>query len=278
VWGIVERMDRTFRFGVVAAGAQDGRQWSALAQRVEELGYAILLTPDNLSGISPLPALAAAAAATSTLRVGSYVLAAPYRSPAQVAWDTAAMAALSDGRFELGIGAGRPAAAGEAELLGREFGRFDERVAEVAATIHAVKERVPSQRVLVAGSGRRLLELAAAQADSIAIGLGPEADEAALIEKVGVLRELAGPGADDIELNVNLLAVGDETPPWLRQHIGLDVADLAARGSAAVLTGSVSQMADRLQRRRDAAGISYVVTNAGFMDALAPVVRRLAGT
>jgi alkanesulfonate monooxygenase SsuD/methylene tetrahydromethanopterin reductase-like flavin-dependent oxidoreductase (luciferase family) len=182
VWGIVEGMDRTFRFGVVAAGAQDGRQWSALAQRVEQLGYDILLTPDNLSGVSPLPALAAAAAVTSTLRVGSYVLAAPYRPPAQVAWDTAAMAALSDGRFELGIGAGRPAAAGEAGLLGREFGRFDERVAEVAPTIHAVRERVPSQRVLVAGSGRRLLELAAAQADSIAIGLGPEADEGALTE------------------------------------------------------------------------------------------------
>ena len=94
----------------------------------------------------------------------------------------------------------------------------------------------------MAGSGDRLLQLAAEQADIVALGLPPQAGEDALAAKAARLRELAGERFDQIELNVNLLAIGDETPPWLRQYIGADVAELAAQGSAAVLTGSVEQM------------------------------------
>jgi hypothetical protein len=77
---------------------------------------------------------------------------------------------------------------------------------------------------------------------------------------------------------VNLLAVGDQSPPWLRQAVGADLSELVARGSAAVLSGTTDQMVDRLRRRRDDLGISYVITNAAYLDALAPVVERLAGT
>jgi probable F420-dependent oxidoreductase len=271
-------MDRRFRFGIVAAQAKDGQQWAATARQVEGLGYESLLVPDNLSGLAPFPALAVAAAATTTLTVGTYVLAAPYRPPAEVGWESATLDLLSGNRFQLGLGAGRPAAAAEAERLGREFGTFGERVDEVVAAIEAARERAPGLRVLVAGSGPRLLERLVPYADTIALGLPPTADEDALAAKVALLRGLAGERADDIELNVNLLAVGTETPPWLRQHLGIEVADLAAQGSAAVLTGSLDDMVDTLSRRRDLLGISYVVTNAGFMAALAPVVERLAGT
>jgi probable F420-dependent oxidoreductase len=271
-------MDRRFRFGIVAAQASDGAQWAETARRIEGLGYDTLLVPDNLGGLAPFAALTAGATATTTLRVGSYVLAAPYRSPADVAWGSATLDLLSGHRFELGVGAGRPAAAGEAAQLERGFGTFAERVEQVASTIEAARQGTPGLRVLAAGSGRTFLERVASLVDTVALGLPPEADETALAAKVSVLREAAATRADDIELNVNLLAIGNETPPWMRQHLGLDVADLAARGSAAVLTGSIEQMVDTLKRRRDTLGISYIVTNAAFMDALAPVVARLTAT
>lgn len=270
-------MDKTFRFGIVAAQPADAQAWASTARRAEDLGYDILLTPDNVSGLSPVPALAAAATATTRLRVGTYVLAAPYRPAAQMGWDTTALDVLSAGRFELGIGAGRPKAADEAAILGRPFGGFAERVEQTTAAIAAVRERAPGVRVLVAGSGPRLLSAVIADVDTIALGLGPDKEEAALADAVGLVRDLAGSRADDIELNVNLLAVGDEEPPWLRQVVGSSLGELAARGSAAVLTGSTSQMVDTLRRRRDELGISYVVTNAAFLGALAPVVERLAG-
>ncbi len=227
-------MSRAFRFGIVAAQAGDGRQWAATARRVEELGYDSLLIPDNLGGLAPFPALAAAAAATSTLTVGTYVLAAPYRPPVEVAWEAATLDLLSGNRFQLGLGAGRPAAAAEAEQLGRSFGSFPDRVDEVVAAIDAARERTPGLRVLVAGSGRRLLERVASLADVVALGLPPDADEAALAAKVALVREVAGGRAGRIELNVNLLAVGTETPPWLRPH---DRAGPRGRATGRYVTG-----------------------------------------
>ncbi len=44
-----------------------------------------------------------------------------------------------------------------------------------------------------------------------------------------------------------------------------------------MLRGSVTEMADELQRRRDALGVSYVSVNSAFVEAFAPVVERLAG-
>ena len=98
-----------FRFGVVAAQARSGEEWAEKARRVESLGYATLVIPDNIQyTLAPLLALAAAAAATHTLRVGTYVLANDYRNPVMLAKEAATLDLLSGGRFELGIGAGRP--------------------------------------------------------------------------------------------------------------------------------------------------------------------------
>src|SRR5215831_6657951 len=104
-------MTRPFRFGVVAAQARSAEEWTAKARRIESLGFSTLLMPDGLRYVpAPVPALAAAAAVTSTLRVGTYVLANDFRNPVLVAKDAATVDLVSGGRFELGIGAGRPAA------------------------------------------------------------------------------------------------------------------------------------------------------------------------
>ena len=106
-----------FRFGLVAL-PRDAASWADTARRVEQLGFDSLLVPDNLHATAAMLACTGAATATTTLTVGPYVLATPLRTPGLVAAEGAALQALADGRVELGLGAGRPDSAREAEQLG----------------------------------------------------------------------------------------------------------------------------------------------------------------
>ncbi|MGW5361804.1 TIGR03621 family F420-dependent LLM class oxidoreductase [Actinopolymorpha pittospori] len=284
---------RSFRFGVVAALAPTADAWAATARRAEDLGFTNLLVPDTLGTLSPLPALAAAATATTSLRVGPFVLNTPLYAPAAVAHDTVSMDVLTGGRFELGLGAGRPGGERDAEQLGLPFGTPGERVRHLAETIRVVKAALdkrdgesesplravqqPGPPILVAGAGRRLLTLAAREADIVALGVAPQGTEYDLAAKVGELRDVAGDRFDALELSVNLAGVGADLPAWMARQLGGDPAELVRRGSAAILTGTPAEMADTLLRRRDALGISYVSVNGMFMEEFAPVVERLAG-
>ncbi|MFI6291732.1 LLM class flavin-dependent oxidoreductase [Nonomuraea sp. NPDC050790] len=263
-----------FRFGTVGGFAATGEAWTGLARRAEELGYSTLLIPDTLNTLSPFTAAAAAAAVTSRLRVGTYVTAAPYRTAAAVAREVSTLQALSGGRFELGIGAGRPGAEQEAAALGVRFGTPSERVERVEETLDAVKD-VP---VLIAAASTRLLRLAAERADTVALGLPATATEDDLAAKLDELYELAGDRFNRLEINTNLAAVGDELPAWLSQQLGADPREIVARGGYGIMTGSADQIADTLRSRRDRLGISYVSVSAQFMEQFAPVVERLAGT
>ncbi len=266
---------RPFRFGLVAAQARTQDEWTSLAKRVESLGYSSLLVPDTIHTLASNVACAVAGTATSALHVGPYVLSAPNRSPGQVALEAASMTTLTGGRYELGIGAGRTGADVDAALFGRPYGSPRDRMDVVRATIAAVRERGPQTPILVAGAGPRMLALAAGLADTIAFGLPPEADEEALADAVATVERAATGRTDSPELSTNLLVVGDEPPSWTPSR--LDIPELIAGGSIAVLTGSVQQMIDALTRRRDRLGISYVCTSVNYADALAPVVEQLAG-
>ncbi|MFI7543707.1 LLM class flavin-dependent oxidoreductase [Actinoplanes sp. NPDC049599] len=182
----------TFRFGVVAATARTGAEWVGIAQQAEELGYDILLVPDGVQTLSPFAALASAAARTSTLRLGTYVLSAPNRTPGLVAWETRSLQLLSGGRFELGLGGGRPGAEQDAATLGAPFGTPGERLRRVADTIRAVREGPDSTPILVAAAKPGMLRLAAEQADIVAMGLPPQSTEQDLAEMVGRLRAHGG--------------------------------------------------------------------------------------
>jgi probable F420-dependent oxidoreductase len=288
--------DRPFRFGIVTASAPTAEAWASQACRAEDLGYATLLVPDTLQTLSPLPALVAAAAATTDLRVGTYVLNTPLRTPGAVALEAVTVDLLSGGRLELGLGAGRPGSAAEADRLGLAFGTPGERIRRLADTIRTVKETFdkgedepgapsagvrPVQRphppILVAGSGRRLLEIAGREADIVGLGIPPAGTEYDLATKVGELRDVAGERFDRLELGINVAAIGDELPPWLAARVGGELAVTGAKGAVGLMSGTVPDMCDILQRRRDALGISYISVNAMFMDELAPVVERLAG-
>lgn len=295
---------RLFRFGMVAAQARAGAEWIAKAQRAEALGFSTLLIPDTLGQtFSPFPALAVAAAVTKTLRVGSFVLNNDYRNPALVARETATVDALSGGRFELGLGAGRPGAEADYAQLGIALdpaGARIERLAESLALIkaalsgetvaargpHYAGARIsvfpkpvqqPRPPVLVAGGHRRILSLAAREADIIAFGVGPEETEASLLERVGWVREAAGARFDDLELSVNLLAIGGQLPYYARAMLKLDPERLAQSGSPLALSGDADRMCGQLLARRERLGISYIMIGDELMDAAAPIIERLAG-
>jgi probable F420-dependent oxidoreductase len=295
---------RPFRFGVVAAQARSAEEWTDRARRVESLGYSTLLVPDGLRHtLAPVPALAAAAAVTRSLRVGTYVIANDFRNPVLLAKEAATLDLVSGGRFELGLGVGRPAAADDNRMLGLPFDPGGVRVARLAEALALIEPLLagqpatasgshyaaagaeispgPVQRprppILVAGAGRRLLSLAAREADIVALGLAPTESEAGAAERIGWLREAAPERFDRLELNLNLMAVGDQVPRWISMQMGLSAAALAEAGAVSALVGTTEQMCDTLLRRRETLGITYVVVGDELMEALAPVVERLAG-
>jgi probable F420-dependent oxidoreductase len=281
--------DRKFRFGVVAGLARTSAEWIATARRGEELGYSILLTPDTLGTLSPFSALTAAATNTRTLRVGTYVLSAPNRTPGMVAWETASLDLLSGGRLEVGLGGGRPQAEHDAAVLGLDFGPASDRVRRLADTIRAVKEAAigprPTQQphppILVAANGPQVLRLAAREADIVALALPPDTPEDLLTAKVAELRSFAGDRFDALELHLNLVAVAptpNDVPDWVSRMVDGDPRAMAAAGGTAFLTGAPTAMMDTLRRRRDNLGISYVAVNAMFMEQFAPILDKLADT
>lgn len=113
---------------------------------------------------------------------------------------------------------------------------------------------------------------------SITLGVSPRASADELAGAVRALREGAESRFDQVEVAQNQLVVGDQAPPWILRSSGSDLAGLKAAGSVAVLSGSTTEMAQVLRRRRDELGISYICTSLAFADALAPVVGLLAGS
>lgn len=247
---------------------------------MEELGYSTLLMPDGLQLLSPVPALAVAASVTTRLRVGTFVLASPLRPPRLAAWDVHSLSVLLDGRFELGIGTGRPEAVKQAvELLGLPNGSGAQRLAQAEQTIDYLRELDGDRHtpVMVAAAGPKARALAAAKADIVTLASGPLASRDDMARLTADLRTLARDRAEKLELAMNIFVIGDQVPPWMQQFLGVDAAALIAHDSLTMLRGNTRQMADELLRRRDAFGVSYVSVNAAFLEEMAPVVELLAG-
>jgi alkanesulfonate monooxygenase SsuD/methylene tetrahydromethanopterin reductase-like flavin-dependent oxidoreductase (luciferase family) len=270
---------KAFRFAAQAT-PQDGAQWQATARRAEELGYSALLMPDGLRLLSPLPALALAAGATTTLRVGTFVLASPLRAPRLAAWDAHSLSVLTDGRFELGIGTGRPQAAEEAvRLLGQPPTTGAQRLALAGQTIDELRALDGPRHtpVMMAVAGPKARAMAAAKADIVTLAAGAQTSREEVARLAGEVRAAAGDRAGDLEFAMPIFVVGDEAPAWITRFMQTDMATLIERDSLLILRGSPREMADELLRRRDAIGISYLSVNAAFMEQFSPVISLLAG-
>jgi alkanesulfonate monooxygenase SsuD/methylene tetrahydromethanopterin reductase-like flavin-dependent oxidoreductase (luciferase family) len=268
-----------FRFAVQAV-PEDGEQWLGTARRAEQRGYSTLLMPDGMRLPSPVPALALAAGATTTLHVGAFVLASPLRPPQMAASEAHTLSLLSGGRYELGIGTGRPEVAGEAvELLGQPPTTAAQRLAQVEQTIDALRVLDGEQRtpVLMAAAGPRARALAAAKADIVTLATGAAASREQVAGMMADVRAAAGDRASGIEFMQPIFVIGDEPLPWVQRFLQADMATLIELESLLILRGNAREMADELERRRERLGISYLSVNAAYLDQFTPVVDLLAG-
>ena len=313
---------RPFRFGVLGESVRSAADLVGTARRAEGAGYATYLMRDHFieepfgHQLAPVTALATAAAATKTLRVGSMVICNDYRHPAVLAKEAATLDLLSGGRFELGLGAGFSQPEYEAagfpydppgvrvdrlvEALQVLKGLFGAAPFTFSGRFYTVKDLAlfpnPVQRphppILVGAGGKRMLSIAAREANIIGIqtaalgtgrrvpdpsGLLPEA----IAEKVAWLRQEAAARFDDIELSlVSSMVIARnrrEAAERLmreREWVGISVDRVLEMPS--IFIGSVDQIVDDMQVRRERYGISYHVVSDRSMEMVAPIVARLA--
>ncbi len=260
-------------FGLVLTPRGGGKQWVDQVRRVEDQGFTTLLVPDTVWTPSPFPALAAAAAVTSRLRLRTWVLAGPLRTAPAVVREASALQVLSDGRFELGIGTGRPDAEREAAILGVPWGSAADRLAHIQTVIAAVRSDVtPAPPVVVTGSGPRTLAAAAATADRVVPALGPTAGPDDLRVAVDRIRAVA---PQSVRISLQLSGVAGKLPEWLARG-GLDAAALADAGAVGMLTGDVQQMADTVRERQEVFGIDECVVPGDLAEDFLPVLTELS--
>lgn len=304
-----------FRFGVELLEPFEGMSWAESAQYLEDVGYSTLFVPDHFDeGYGPITAMAVAAAATTTLRIASAVLAPDFRHPAALARELASIDLLSSGRLEVGLGAGYMVSdyATSGIAMDPPSVRVDRMIEYVTVlrglfatspfTFHGTHynisalDGVPAPYtsggppILIAGGGKRLLTFAATHADIIGVNPSlPSSDASAdaarngvpssIDEKLTWIREAAGDRFADIELHA-----------WVRYaHVTNDarsiVGELAdrfgvgeeeVRSSPKVLVGDVGEIVERLHARRERWGYSYFTVQQNVALEFVDVVARLA--
>ena len=320
-------MARPFRFAVQAfRGVKSAAEWTALARRTEELGYSTLFVADHYLGkgpatqaarqlpqyLAPVPAMAAAAAVTTSLRIGARVFCVDYHVPAVLVKEAATLDVLSDGRLEFGIGAGW--SEHEYDAMGLTFESAGDRVAKLEQTVALFKAHCagdeltfdgpevtargytglpvtvqqPHPPIMIGGGKPRVLGLAAREAAIVSINNVPfdAVNEDGLSPEEEARRRFAWvkKGADarfeslDIEASPFFTTVTDEPRPAIERSAGLAQVPVAGFGEHPnVLIGPVDALVDRLEERRERHGVNYVTVQQSELESFAPVVARLAG-
>ena len=310
-------MGRPFRFGVQASVPPPGVTWNELARRAEADGWSVLTVADHLDDqYAVIPAIQAAADATTTLRVGALVLCNDYRHPVVTAKELATIDVLSDGRLEAGLGAGWMTSDYEQAGIALDpAGTRIDRMVEALDVLDALWGDEPANHagahysitgldgrpkpvqrprppVLIGGGGKRVLSIAGRRADIVGINVnlakgvidadaGPDGSAERTDEKVGWVRDAAGARFDDLELQVRVhltIVTDDRAGTADALAAGFGLSPEAALASPHSLVGTVEEICDELLARRDRWGISYIGVSLDAMDAMTPVVARLTGT
>jgi probable F420-dependent oxidoreductase len=309
---------RPFRFGLQVIAADSAAGWRETSRRAESAGFDVILMPDHFKRWAPLPALAAAAAVTERLRLGTLVCCNDFRHPLMLAREAATVDVISDGRFELGIGAGY--ARYDYEATGIPFDPPGVRVERLAEAVRLIKSawsgesvnlngahytvadytgepsplQGPGPPILIGGASRKLLGIAAREADIVGLIARPRAEGAAIesndlslaaVErKLDWVRAAAGERFASLELscNVHVVEITDDATgatARLADRLGCDERDLAA--SPHVWIGTVSNICDQVREVREKLGISYYTFYRGNdkqLKSFEAIVPHLAGT
>jgi probable F420-dependent oxidoreductase len=299
-------------------------RWREKVRRIEDLGFSAVAISDHFTKgwvMEPTIAMMAAAESTEHLRVISLVLSNDYRHPVLLHKALATIDVLSDGRLEIGLGAGWMLS--DYKASGIDFCSAEARIARLKESVYILKGlfgpsafsfdghhyhiegldglpkpvQQPHPPLLLGGGGRRVLSLAAREADVVSVNanlregsLTPSAGEdlsaARIAEKVRWIQEAAaaaGRSMDSIELQLNLYVCDiTDSPSTARTAVSSFAATLQADpslldGSPAVLAGSLEQCVEALQERRERYGFSCF-NLGGDIEATAAIVARLAGT
>lgn len=303
------------RFATQSGGVPSGAEWLERVRGLERIGYGTVAMPDHVVGGSwaPLPALAAAAIATSTIRLGTLVLANDFRNPLLLAREVATLDVLSGGRVEFGLGAGWLDR--DYESLGISFDRGRVRVERLAEAVTLMKRLFAEEEVsfagryyrfdkarcqprtvqrprpplLIAGGGPMLLGLAAKEADIAAVvpvvGRRGEVREdrevglEATREKVSYVRDAAGDRFGEIELSMFLdVVLTDDRDKAIaeiaeRRQVSRDRVASSVYGPI----GTIDDVRAHILRMRDAVGVTYFCLRGPHVEELAPLVRELTG-
>jgi probable F420-dependent oxidoreductase len=303
-------MTRPLRLGHQLSARIEGDPVAA-AMRAEELGFDIVLAADHVGpGWSPLPTLAAVAAATERVRLGTLVLNNDMRNPVQLAWEASTIDRISGGRFELGLGAGHTPSEYDATGIERSApAARKRRLAESVEIVRALldgrvvehegehyridraridpaqQERLP---ILVGGNGADLLMHAGRYADIIGLqGLGRTREDGHshevnwssehLDEQIAQIRVGAGARFDELELNamVQVVQITDDREAALAKIVdrveGLTMDD--AMSTPYLLIGTVDQIVQHMTSCNERWEISYFAVRE--LDDFEPVLRAL---
>ena len=307
--------ERPLRFATQSGGAPTAEEWLSRARRLEAIGYTTLAMPDHMVGgaWASLPALAAAAVATRTIRLGNLVLDNDFRNPVVLARELATLDVISGGRVEIGLGAGWLDR--DYQSTGIAFDRGRVRVERLAEAVRLLKrlfaedevtfdgryyrtERSecrprPVQRpwppLLIAAGGPRMLELAGREADIVAIvapdaGVRPPRVEDVSLDAVRAqidrVRIAAGDRFGEIELSQFLdVTLTDDREAAIRERAeraGRDPEVL--RRSIYAGIGTLEQLRDQIRENRRRLGITYFCLRGPHVEELAPIVKELSGT
>lgn len=307
---------RRFRFGVQLSAATDGPTWTETARRIESLGYAIATMPDHFTEqLAPVPALQTILDATTTLRAGALVFDNDYKHPAILAKELATIDVLSEGRVEIGLGAGWMIS--DYEQIGLPYDRAGVRIDRLVEGLAVIRGamgpgpfsfsgehyqvtdydglpkpvQAPCPPILIGGGGTRLLGIAAREADIVGVNgtlaagvFGAEAFATmtadAVAGKVAVVVEQAGDRVEHIEMNIRTFfnSVTDDRAGKIgsiAQAVGVDPTVLES--SPYALVGTPSKIVEDLRALRETYGFSYITVGVNEIDSFAPVVAELAG-
>ena len=315
---------RPFRFGVFGEDARSPEILLDTARRAEDAGYSTFLIRDHFIDepfghqLAPLTALATVAAATTRLRVGSLVFSNDYRHPAMLAKEIATLDAVSNGRVELGLGAGFSKA--EYDSAGMPFDPPGVRVDRLEESIHVLKGffgeqpftfsgkhytvtgldgypkpvQRPHPPLMIGAAGKRMLSIAAREADiigfqTVSTSGGAVTDDPsgrlapAVSQRVEHVRQITGERFDRIELSmVATVVFADQRRPaaerLARERGWSGLSPEQVLEMPSVFVGSLEHVADEMRARRERYGFSYYVLLDRAMNVVAPLVARLAGT